>query len=126
MTLFASDMLRNLRLTPKVLNMNNPEQAAGAARGAVSPSSELRSSSTPSELRRGRCYPRTALRLFWVIGYAELKFHIEVLRTSGRRHYAFSFGTKRIFAMTTRRGLLRLPAGRLVAYPIHKNRLREE
>jgi hypothetical protein len=53
MTLFASDMLRDFRITLKVLNMNNPEQAAGAARGTVSPSSELRSSSTPSELRRG-------------------------------------------------------------------------
>ncbi|MDR2026912.1 MAG: hypothetical protein LBQ01_05045 [Prevotellaceae bacterium] len=99
--------------------MNNPEQAAGAARGTVSPSLELRSSSTPSELSRGRCYPRTALRLFGVI-------HIEVLRTSGRRHYAFSFGTKRVFAMTTRHGLLRLHADRLVAYPTHKNRPREE
>jgi hypothetical protein len=100
MTLFASDMLRDLRITPKVLNMNNPEQAVGAARGTVTSSSELRSSSTPSELRRGRCYPRAALRLFGVI-------HIEVLRTFDRRHYAFSFGTKRVFAMTTRRGLLR-------------------
>jgi hypothetical protein len=104
MTLFASDMLRDLRLTPKVLNMklqfgvaNNPEQAAGAARGTVSPSSELRSSSTPSELSRWRCYPRTALRLFGVIGYAELKFHIEVLQTSNKRHHAFSCGMKRIF-----------------------------
>jgi hypothetical protein len=31
-----------------------------------------------------------------------------------------------LLAMTTRRGLLRLPAGRLVAYPTHKNRPREE
>ncbi|MDR2026402.1 MAG: hypothetical protein LBQ01_02435 [Prevotellaceae bacterium] len=32
----------------------------------------------------------------------------------------FSCGTKRIFAMTMETGLLRLPAGRLVAYPTHK------
>ncbi|MDR2026269.1 MAG: hypothetical protein LBQ01_01760, partial [Prevotellaceae bacterium] len=61
-----------------------------------------------------------------VIGYAELKFHIEVLRTFDRRHHAFSCGTKRLFAMTTRPGLLRLPAGRLVAYPTHKTTPREE
>jgi hypothetical protein len=30
----------------------------------------------------------------------------QYLRTSNKRHYAFSFGTKRIFAMTMRRGLL--------------------
>jgi hypothetical protein len=32
---------------------NNPEQAGGVARGTVASSSELRSSSTPSELRQG-------------------------------------------------------------------------